>query len=170
MYSFFPLFPFFLNFTPPSHKLTMSQPPFPMVTAEPTFYPGPPSRPPTPDPYADSQAESAYSPARQFTKPCQRCDQKGLICAEATYSRGIQARCEVCRWAHAKCEVETGGSLDRVGRNNRPTNLKKWVYVDQSGQHIGEWPFYYVEVSPSLSDFNEDLNVCKCFSVCLQFN
>ena len=148
----------------------MSRPPFPMITANPPYSPGPNSPPTTVDPYGDSAAESIYEPVRQYRKRCHRCEKQDLICVENTGAHGTLARCKGCKWAHVKCEVEIDGNLVRVGTKKRSTYSKKWVYVDPKGQHIREWPFYYVEDSPSLTDVHDDPNFCKHLSSFLECN
>ena len=147
----------------------MSQPPFPTITTNPPYSPGSPQPVLSVDPQEDSQAETAYKPTRQYLRSCHRCDNRGLICAVNTKATAKVARCEACRWAQEKCQVKVNGKLFTVGSEERPTNSKKWVYVDQEQKHISEWPFYHTEVTPSLTDVNFHPTFCKFFSCCFNF-
>lgn len=160
------------NSSPPSKKIKMSQvsqPPFLTFTANTPFSPSSSfSRTTSADPKDNSQAESNYLPVLQYRKSCVRCDIQGLICVEDTNGDGIVARCQACRWANEKCKLDIDGRLVTVGKRGRSTYSKKCVYVDEQGQDIAEWPFKYVDDSPSVTDA-DDPAICKFFSACLSF-
>lgn len=146
----------------------MSQPPVLTFIANPPYAPSSFSRTPSVDPKDDSQAESKYSPVLQYRKSCVRCDIQALICVEDTHGDGNFARCQACRWAKKKCQLDIDGRLVAVGKGKRSTYSKKCVYVDEEGRDISEWPFKYVDKSPSVTDADDPV-IGKFFSGCLSF-